>query len=139
VRSPNPKLVVVGDAPYSGEYKTYLKAISNKNVIFTSYLFDEDYVGISCSRRVFVLPSGIDGTRPVLLDQLGFGKCVLAQDVPATREVTGKLESLFLGRRECWRPQRQAQIASKRGHIGCGKTRNGTRASSCALLLGDVD
>jgi glycosyltransferase involved in cell wall biosynthesis len=89
------KLVVVGDAPYSEAYKSGLRAIADDRVVFTGYLFDADYAGISSHCRLFVLPSGIQGTRPVLLDQLGFGNCVLARDVPATRAVVGDSAVLF--------------------------------------------
>lgn len=81
------KLVIVGDAPYSDEYKAGLKAMCDENVIMTGYLFGDVYRQISCHCRFFVLPSGIDGTRPVLLDQLGFGNCVVVKDTPANMEV----------------------------------------------------
>jgi glycosyltransferase involved in cell wall biosynthesis len=89
------KLVIVGDAPFAQAYKKDLRAVADDRVVFTGYLFDDDYAGISSHCRLFVLPSGIQGTRPVLLDQLGFGNCVLARDVPATRAVVADSAVLF--------------------------------------------
>jgi glycosyltransferase involved in cell wall biosynthesis len=89
------KLVIVGDAPFAEAYKKKLRDLADDRVVFTGYLFDDDYAGISSHCRFFVLPSGIQGTRPVLLDQLGFGNCVLARDVPATRTVVGDNAVLF--------------------------------------------
>lgn len=83
------KLVIVGDAPYVDEYKEYLRSLCNENIIMTGYLFGEEYRQISCHCRFFVLPAGIDGTRPVLLDQMGFGNCVVVRDTPANMEVIG--------------------------------------------------
>lgn len=83
------KLVLVGDAPYVDEYKQQVQALadSNENIIITGYLFGDDYRQISAHCSYFVLPAGIDGTRPVLLDQMAFGNCVVVRDTPANMEV----------------------------------------------------
>jgi exopolysaccharide biosynthesis WecB/TagA/CpsF family protein len=83
------KLVIVGDAPYAMQYKNNLWKAAGKNVIFTGYAFGEDYSQISLNAYFFVLPSRVDGTRPVILDQLGFGNCVLVSNSPANVEVIG--------------------------------------------------
>lgn len=87
----NKKLVIVGDAPYVDEYKLQLEAIAkeNPNIVLTGYLFGDDYRQISAHCKYFVLPAGIDGTRPVLLDQMAFGNCVVVRDTPANMEVIG--------------------------------------------------
>lgn len=82
------KLVIVGDAPYVGDYTEKVRAMCDgERVIGTGYLFGDDYRQISCHARFFVLPSGIDGTRPVLLDQMGFGNCVVVRNTAANMEV----------------------------------------------------
>jgi len=83
------KLVIVGDAPYVDEYKLKVDAIAKDqpNIIVTGYLFGDDYRQISAHCSYFVLPAGIDGTRPVLLDQMAFGNCVVVRDTPANMEV----------------------------------------------------
>ena len=48
----------------------------------TGYLFGEAYQQLSYHSRAFVLPTAIDATRPVLLDQMGFGKCVIVRNTP---------------------------------------------------------
>src|SRR5262249_7514530 len=83
------KLVIVGDAPYSENYKAELKRIADPRAIFTGYVFGEGYQALSCNAYAFVLPSQIDGTRPVLLEQLGFGNCVLVCNSPGNLEVIG--------------------------------------------------
>jgi glycosyltransferase involved in cell wall biosynthesis len=83
------KLVIVGDAPYSDAYKRQLKQSAGKNVVFTGYLFGEDYQALSCKTLFYVLPSRVEGTRPVLLDQMGFGNCVLVANSRANLEVIG--------------------------------------------------
>jgi glycosyltransferase involved in cell wall biosynthesis len=83
------KCVIVGDAPYVADYKRALQAVPTPGVVFTGYQFGEAYRALSCHCRFFVLPSGIDGTRPVLLDQMAFGNCVVVRGTPANLEVVG--------------------------------------------------
>lgn len=85
------KLVLVGDAPYVDDYKKQVSDLvdGRENILITGYLFGNDYRQISANCRYFVLPSGIDGTRPVLLDQMAFGNCVVVRDTPANVEVVG--------------------------------------------------
>jgi glycosyltransferase involved in cell wall biosynthesis len=89
------KLAIVGDAPYAEEYKRSLREIADERVVFTGYAFGETYRELSRHCLFFILPSGIDGTRPVLLDQMGFGNCVLVRDSPANREVIGDAGATF--------------------------------------------
>lgn len=87
---PDMKLVVVGSAPYVDDYLASVQALCDgQRVVATGYLFGDDYRQISCHARLFVLPSGIDGTRPVLLDQMGFGNAVIVRNSAANREVIG--------------------------------------------------
>jgi len=44
---------------------------------------------------LYVLPSGIDGTRPALLDQMGFGNCVLVRNSLSNCEVIGDAGYVF--------------------------------------------
>ncbi len=89
------KLVIVGDAPYSDEYKASLKARAGHRVIFTGFLFGEEYQEISSNAYLFALASGVDGTRPVLLDQMAFGNAVLVRNTPANLEVVGDSGQTF--------------------------------------------
>jgi glycosyltransferase involved in cell wall biosynthesis len=90
-------LVVIGDAPYQHEYIARLKAItaSAKNIVMTGYLFGAAYQQLSFHARAFILPTAIDATRPVLLDQMGFGNCVIVRDTPGNLEVVGDTAITF--------------------------------------------
>lgn len=82
------KLVITGDAPYVDAFTRQIRRLCDgERVIATGYLFGEDYREISRHARFFVLPSGIEGTRPVLLDQMGFGNCVVVRNTAANMEV----------------------------------------------------
>ena len=89
--SPLP-LVVVGDEPYEKSYLAKLRqeAGGSEKIIFTGYLFGEAYQQLSWHARAFFLGSAFDATRPVLLEQMGAGGCIVVQDVPGNREIVGE-------------------------------------------------
>lgn len=82
-------LVVIGDAPYQHEFISKLKGLAAKsrNIIMTGFLFGEEYQQLSFHARAFILPTAIEATRPVLLDQMGFGNCIIARNTPGNLEV----------------------------------------------------
>lgn len=83
------KLVVVGDAPFADSYKASLKALADDRVIFTGYAFGDDYAQLSSHAYLTVQPSAVDGTRPALLDQMGFGNCIVVCNSAANMETLG--------------------------------------------------
>jgi len=89
------RLVIIGDAPYSVEYKKYLHEIADDRVVFTGYAFGSDYIQLSSHAYLYVQPSGIEGTRPALLDQMGFGNCVLVRNSAVNMEVIGNCGCFF--------------------------------------------
>jgi len=91
------KLVIVGDAPFADNYKALLRSLADEKVVFTGYAFGDDYAQLSSHAYLSVQPSAIDGTRPALLDQMGFGNCVLVRDSAANMEVVGEQGASFEG------------------------------------------
>jgi glycosyltransferase involved in cell wall biosynthesis len=91
------KLVVVGDAPYADEFKKslYELASGDERIVFTGYAFGDDYAQLSAYAYFYVQPAGIDGTRPALLDQMGFGNCVLVRNSAVNMEVIGDCGCFF--------------------------------------------
>ena len=83
------RLVIVGDAPYMDAYKAELTRLAegDPRIVFTGYAFGEAYAQLSSHAYAYVQPSGIDGTRPALLDQMGFGNAVLVRDSKVNMEV----------------------------------------------------
>jgi len=94
------RLVIVGDAPYADAYKRRLQALGQQDarVVFTGYAFGRDYQQLSSHAYLYVQPSAVNGTRPALLDQMGFGNCVVVRDSPVNVEVTGQWGAWFDGR-----------------------------------------
>ncbi len=89
------KLLIVGDAPYSGDYIRQLRATTDPRIIFTGYVFGEGYHELQAHAYCYVQATEVGGTHPALLEAMGFGNCVLANDVPEHREVLGKAGIYF--------------------------------------------
>ncbi len=83
------KLVVVGDAPYSRTYIAGLKSTADPRILFTGYVFGEGYRELQSHAYCYIQATEVGGTHPALLEGMGYGNCVLANDVPEHREVLG--------------------------------------------------
>lgn len=89
------KLIIVGDAPYSQEYIDKLKSTKDPRIIFTGYVFGRHYRELQSNAYFYIQATEVGGTHPALLEAMGFGNCVLANDVPEHYEVLGDAGILF--------------------------------------------
>jgi glycosyltransferase involved in cell wall biosynthesis len=81
--------LVVGDAPYAGEYKAQLRSAAPANAVFTGYRFGAAYQQLTSHAGLFVLAATVGGTHPVLIEQMAAGNAILARDTESNREVLG--------------------------------------------------
>jgi glycosyltransferase involved in cell wall biosynthesis len=92
-------LVVVGDAPYNSRYIEKLKQTRDPRIIFTGYVFGRGYQELQSHAYFYVQATEVGGTHPALLEAMGYGNCVLANDVPEHKEVLGKAGIMFSTRK----------------------------------------
>jgi len=92
------KLVMVGDAPYSDSFIEKLKSTKDERIIFTGYVFGEGYREFQSNAYFYVQATEVGGTHPALLEGMGHGNCILANDVPEHREVLGDAGFYFNGK-----------------------------------------
>ncbi|HET9102340.1 MAG TPA: glycosyltransferase [Solirubrobacteraceae bacterium] len=92
------KLVVVGGAPYAGDYIRRVRRSADPRVIFPGYVFGERYWELQRHARVFCAPTEVGGTHPVILEALAAGNCVLVNDHPPNVETVGDAGAYFSGR-----------------------------------------
>ena len=83
------KLVIVGDAPYADDYRAGLAAFAGERVILTGYVFGEGYRELARNAAVFVVPTEVGGTHPVLLEAMAAGNAVVVNDHAPNLEVVG--------------------------------------------------
>ena len=83
------KLVVVGDAPYNKNYIDKLRKTKDPRILFTGYVFGQGYSELQSNAYLYIQATEVGGTHPALLEGMGYGNCILANDVPEHREVLG--------------------------------------------------
>lgn len=85
------RLLVVGDAPYAHEYINDLKerARGDKRIIFTGFVFGQDYRALQQNAYCYVHATEVGGTHPALLEAMGYGNCVLTLATPENIEAVG--------------------------------------------------
>ena len=82
------KLLIVGDAPYAQEYISELRARArgDKRIIFTGFVFGQDYRTLQQNAYCYVHATEVGGTHPALLEAMGYGNCVLTLATPENVE-----------------------------------------------------
>ncbi|HEU4768684.1 MAG TPA: glycosyltransferase, partial [Pyrinomonadaceae bacterium] len=85
------RLLIVGDAPYAEQYINNLKAQArgDKRIIFTGFVFGQDYRALQQNAYCYVHATEVGGTHPALLEAMGYGNCVLTLATPENIEVVG--------------------------------------------------
>jgi glycosyltransferase involved in cell wall biosynthesis len=86
------RLLIVGDAPYAEQYINSLKARArgDKRIIFTGFIFGQDYRALQQNAYCYVHATEVGGTHPALLEAMGYGNCVLTLATPENLEVVGE-------------------------------------------------
>jgi glycosyltransferase involved in cell wall biosynthesis len=100
IRNPAKKLVMVGDAPYAGSYIKKVKDTKNPDIVFTGYLFGNAYRELLSNAYCYIQATEVGGTHPALVEAMGAGRCVLANDVPGHREVLRDAGIYYKGRED---------------------------------------
>jgi glycosyltransferase involved in cell wall biosynthesis len=83
------RLVIVGDAPYSREYITALKATRDSRVLFTGYVFGQGYRELQSNCFCYVHATEVGGTHPALIEGMALAPSVIANCTPENAEVVG--------------------------------------------------
>lgn len=84
-------LVVVGDAPYASEFKRSLeaRAAACPGIRMIGYVFGDGYAELQSNAALYIQATEVGGTHPALVEAMGRGACIVANDVPEHREVLG--------------------------------------------------
>jgi glycosyltransferase involved in cell wall biosynthesis len=92
------QLAIVGDVPYGRDYVAALRRQAGPRVVFTGGVYGEGYRQLQSHAFVYVHATEVGGTHPALVEAMGFGNCVLVNDVPENREVAGDAALYFEAR-----------------------------------------
>lgn len=83
------KLVLVGDAKYARGLLRRLRSLAaeDSRVVLAGGIYGKGYAELQSHAYCYVQASDVGGTHPALLDALGYGGCVIVNDIPEHREV----------------------------------------------------
>src|SRR6202022_4187441 len=91
------KLVIVGGAPYAGDYIRQVRRSGDPRVVFPGYVFGPSYWELQHNAYLFCAPTEVGGTHPVILEALAAGNCVLVNDHAPNVETVGDAGLTFSG------------------------------------------
>lgn len=92
------KLVIVGGAPYAGDYIRQVWRGADPRVLFPGYVFGHGYWELQHHAYLFCAPTEVGGTHPVILEAMAAGNCVLVNDHRPNVETVGDAGVFFSGR-----------------------------------------
>jgi len=84
------QLVIVGDNPYNPAYVDSLKRTSDSRILFTGYVFGEGFKQLMRNCLLYVQPSDVEGTSPVLLTAMGYARPVVVNGIPENLATVGQ-------------------------------------------------
>ena len=92
-------LAVVGDAPYASQFITALKAAAARDsrVRLLGAHYGSEYQVLRSHGAAYVQATEVGGTHPALVEAMGFGNAICANDVPEHREVLGDAGLYYRG------------------------------------------
>ena len=90
-------LVIVGDAAYSPDYLERLRSAADPRVIFTGGVYGRRYRVLVSNAAAYVQATEVGGTHPALVEAMGHGNAIVANDVAAHREVLGDAGLYYTG------------------------------------------
>jgi glycosyltransferase involved in cell wall biosynthesis len=61
--------------------------MAGPGVTFTGYVFGDGYAELQSNATLYVQATEVGGTHPALVEAMGRGACIVANDVPEHREV----------------------------------------------------
>ena len=93
-------LAVVGDAPYASDYISSLRSTDDSRVRFLGAVYGSGYGILRSHAAAYVQATEVGGTHPALVEAMGFGNVVIANDVPEHRETLGDAGLYYRGHEE---------------------------------------
>ncbi len=94
VSSPR-KLLIVGTAPYAREYIRRLQDTRDPRIVFPGAIYGLRYRQLLANALCYVHATEVGGSHPALIEAMGSGNLVVANDTPENAEVLGNAGILY--------------------------------------------
>lgn len=90
-------LALVGDAPYASTYIAGLHATDDRRVHFLGAVYGTGYRVLRSHAAAYVQATEVGGTHPALVEAMGAGNVIIANDVPEHHETLGDAGLFYRG------------------------------------------
>lgn len=90
-------LAILGDAPYASEYIASLKRTTDPRVRFLGAIYGHGYHVLRSHAAAYVQATEVGGTHPALVEAMGAGNAIVANDVPEHREALADTGLFYRG------------------------------------------
>jgi glycosyltransferase involved in cell wall biosynthesis len=90
-------LAIVGDAPYASAYIASLRQTSDPRVRFLGAIYGPGYRILQANALAYVQATEVGGTHPALVEAMGAGGAIVANDVPEHRETLQDAGAYYVG------------------------------------------
>lgn len=89
------RLVMVGDAPYSANYIGRVSATRDPRIVFPGAIYGNGYWQLQANAFCYIHATEVGGTHPALIEAMGQGGIVIANQTPENSEVLGNAGILY--------------------------------------------
>lgn len=93
--STSKQLVIVGDAPYAEEYIRELHTTEDPRILFPGAIYGSGYRQLQANAFCYIHATDVGGTHPALIEAMGQGNIVVANETPENLEVVGSTGVLY--------------------------------------------
>jgi len=83
------RLIVVGDAPYAAEYIERVRSSRDPRIMFPGAIYGEGYHQLQSYAYCYIHATEVGGTHPALIEAMGQGSIIIANETPENAEVLG--------------------------------------------------
>jgi glycosyltransferase involved in cell wall biosynthesis len=89
------KLVIVGDAPYAEKYIQKVRSTGDPRILFPGAIYGEGYRQLQTHAFCYIHATDVGGTHPALIEAMGQGNLVIANETPENCETLGGTGLLY--------------------------------------------
>jgi glycosyltransferase involved in cell wall biosynthesis len=89
------KLVIVGSAPYAAKYIQKVRSTRDPRILFPGAIYGEGYRQLQTHAFCYIHATEVGGTHPALIEAMGYGNFVIANDTPENAETLGGTGILY--------------------------------------------
>jgi glycosyltransferase involved in cell wall biosynthesis len=89
------KLVMVGGSTYNPEFERQIRSTLDKRIVFLGFVYGKNYKILQQNAYAYIQATEVGGTHPALIEAMGYGNAILANNTADIREVTNGSAEIY--------------------------------------------